>query len=361
MSELRIPLVAAAALSGAVLLAITLPAAAQDPRAELAARIDSLAGIYEAQLEQVRVLDSIRLARLRELRTDTTVVGPFVVIDRDTVPVQRLVDALTAAWSRHAAFVGHAVRRIEGTIVTMTLPPAFTPAGGAGQYRFEPFVWGSADYERAARHVMSSVLTDALPADLREWLDGGSVLPGGSLEWPYRELATAHSHAARNCFAGDVAACIAASGLTDPGEDWSRWYTPGQLRAQVAQRSWYSGAAGACVHQLDDAACIAESRRLGGALPPLGGAARASLLASALELGGTGAYARLFDDAPDVGARLANAAGLPLDEVVASWREAVERARPSIHAGMLDAGIWTVILLAALAVLAMRSTRWRLG
>ncbi|HEX6307678.1 MAG TPA: hypothetical protein VFZ69_05780 [Longimicrobiales bacterium] len=354
--------IARAGAAALVIAASATSALAQTPAAGPAAHIDSLTRVYEMQVERLRVLDSIRQARLREVRTDTVLAGPFLVIDRDTVDMDRAAAALRRAWAAQATVVGKASGRVEGAIVTMTLPPSFTYGrDGARQYRFEPFVWGSADFERAARRVVASVLTDALPADVRVWLDGGGVQPAAALEWSYRELVTAHSHAARGCFAGAVDACMTALGLSHPGADWSGWYTPDELRVQVAQRGSESAPATACVRRRDDAACFEESRLSGGALPPLRGASRTALLAHVLELGGAGAYARLFDDARDVSARLAHAADRPIEDVVAGWRSSIDRARPSIYAGVLRGGLWTLVCLAALAVLATRSTRWRIG
>jgi hypothetical protein len=158
-------------------------------------------------------------------------------------------------------------------------------------------------------------------------------------------------------------ACTAALGLIEPGADWSRWYTPQQIRQLIAlgPRAQGEQLQLACLKDLDDAACIDAMRGRGGPRPPLSGTARATLLQHALSRGGADAWARLFDDAPDVRSRLEHAAGIPAAELLAGWRAEVERARPDARAGLVGAGFWTLAWLAALALLGARSTRWRLG
>lgn len=298
------------------LLAAAAQVSAQSERAVLARRVDSLAVEYERQLAIVSRLDSIEASEAARISTDTVVVGPFRIVDRDTVDVTGVARALADAWRARTAMLGGAAARIGGVVVTVTLGAELLKSDAAARvYPFEPFVTGRADFPRAAERIVLAVLTAELPEDVGAWMRGASLQPTRSMEWTYRELATTTMAAGRRCFHSELDTCRAALGLADS-----------------------AGGAGA-----------------------LSAGTRASLLAYALEVGGDGSYARLYDTAPDVAGRLVNAAGVPLDELVAGWRNAVQAARPDARAGMARTGFWTVVWLAGLALLAMRSTRWRIG
>ena len=348
------------AVVGAVcaLLCAAAPASGQ-ARAELAARIDSLDRVALSQRARLAQLDSMAEARRRAIVMDTTRIGPFLLVDPDTADNARAAEAIAAVWSQYSAVAGEGAARIAGATVTSSPPQSFGTLAQA--YSFNPGIWGGLDRERAAHVVVRSALTDALPSDVRDWLLGARVTLRPDNTQAYRELATAHSHSARACYDGDTAACIVTLGLVDPGADWERWYTPDELRAQVAQRVRPMDAAYACANDGDHEACLQALRALHGALPPVGGGARAGLLAHALGEGGPGSFERLFAPAPDVGSRIAHAAGTSLDVVIDGWRARLDEARPDMRAGVIDAGVWTVVWLAALALLATRSTRWRIG
>lgn len=315
MSEHLLRLGAAAVLVSALFMNPD-SASAQSPREELMARLDSLEAEYDRQHAIVVRLDSVAAAAAGQIRTDTTVVGPFRIVDPDTVDVSGVAEAVRDAWSERAAHVGIAAERIDGAVVTLTLgEELLSSEAGSRVHPFEPFVTGEADFPRAAERLVANVLTGALPADVKEWLGGATLEPQRRRDWTYRELATTVSQAGRQCFRGDVRACRTAVGLGESITD-------------------------------DDA---------------LSRGVRGGVLAHALEVGGADSYARLFDDAADVATRIENAAGRPIEEVIAGWRAAVQDDRPDIHAGIARAGFWTVVWLAGLALLAMRSTRWRLG
>jgi hypothetical protein len=293
------------------------PGTTQAARAELGARIDSLVAVYEQHAKLLKRRDSLRAARavvLRtdSLRTDTVTVGPFLFVDR-TVPAPGAIAALEDAWQSYENSVGRAAERLSGIVITRSLLRSDLVEAGSHQrvHRFEPMATGRLDHAAAAKRVIVSILMDAMPVAVSEWLDGAGLIEPSSLAWAYRDLATSGSRSARGCFARDVQACRTA--LTG-----------------------------------DEAADLAAITR-------------ASLLQHVLAIGGTESYARLLDDAPDVATRLAHAADRPIDEVMISWRSAVQDARPRALAGIAQAGVWTVAWLIGFALFAMRSTRWRLG
>jgi hypothetical protein len=281
-------------------------ALATQTRDEVAARVDSLLVEHANHMRLLLERDSIRSARVPALPTDTTLVGPFLYVNRE-VASAAAVAALHNAWQVREAMVGTAAEILDGTVVSRDLAPA------SKHYRYSPqAVGGRPDYLEAAERTVTRVLNDALPRDVQNWLAGTVLtLERGALVWAYRDLATSGVPAVRRCFDRDIPSCVTA--LTGEG---------------------------------------------GQSMTPR---TRASVLQHALELGGEGSYARLLEDAPDVTTRLANAANVPIQDVLTSWRDAVQDARPRVHAGVARAGFWTLVWLLGLALFAMRSTRWRLG
>lgn len=281
-----------------------------DARAALALRIDSLLDVGARYQRLLHERDSARAAAVEVLAADTTVVGPFLFVNRGA-PRPAAVAALQAAWERRAPLVGGAVTQLNGVIISTNLS-ARELNTGVPVHHYRPRVReGSPEFDDAAEQVVAAALVAAMPQDVQDWIGGGSLATPDAFLWAYRDLATSASIPARRCYALDMDACALAV--------------------------------------VGDAASLMNP------------ATRISLLQHALELGGNGAYARFIEAAPEIGSRLARAADHPLDEVMTGWRSAVQDARPRVHAGVARAGLWTLIWLAALGLLAMRSTRWRLG
>jgi hypothetical protein len=93
---------------------------------------------------------------------------------------------------------------------------------------------------------------------------------------------------------------------------------------------------------------------------PLPGHMRASLVGLALERGGEGAWTRLVEN-PSMPAEeaLARAAGVPLEELVAEWRDWIVTNRPEVYAGTAGKSALALLWIVVFATLATRSTRWR--
>jgi hypothetical protein len=208
---------------------------------------------------------------------------------------------------------------------------------------------------------------------LGNWLGGPlrpSLRPRAEREEVYLQLVTAPSQAARSCFLGVVARCVDALGLGDSSAVMERWYpTPDERRALVIQ--WFTlffnhgasaGAFRACIAR-SDAACSGLLRSLpAGTLPkPLALAARATLVREALRRGGRDSYRRLLQlsEAP-IGDRLAAAAGVSVDSLVAGWRLAILAARPRAVALTWWAVAAAFGWLAFFGACSLRSSRWRI-
>jgi hypothetical protein len=186
----------------------------------------------------------------------------------------------------------------------------------------------------------------------------------------YVQLVTAPSQSARACFLGSIARCNEALELGDTKGLLELWYpSPAERRALVMQsfaeffnHGESAQAFRACIAR-SAAACTGLLRSLpAGTLPkPLAHDARATLVREALRLGGRDAYRRLLrePDAP-IGDRLAAAAGVRLDSLLAHWRDAVLRARPPAVALPWWAVGAAFGWLTFFAACSLRSSRWRL-
>jgi hypothetical protein len=122
-----------------------------------------------------------------------------------------------------------------------------------------------------------------------------------------------------------------------------------------AQRGCMTGRAADCAYALG--LRPSEYQDPGGQYAPL---ARADLLLAALDLGGEGAWDRLRL-APDTGveARLASAANLPVDSLIAVWRRDLLRLRPDrtpVRAGNVA---MLILWSAAAGLAAIGAARWR--
>ena len=281
-----------------------------DVRAALSARIDSLAAEHERYMRLLAERDSAR-ASASPLRTDTIVIGPFLFVSREPVP-QAAINALHDAWRAYEPMVGIARTRLDGIVISSDVSPQDLAAGGSTPtvHRYHIRDTGR-NHEDGARHAVAAALVGVMPADMRDWLGGSTLHGDDALVWAYRDLATSGSIPLRRCHARDMGSCMRA--LT------------------------------------------------GDAAPLTNAATRISLLQHALEVGGSGSFARLVEGSPGPAGRLARAAGRPIDEVMLGWRDRVQDARPQVHAGIARAGLWSMLWLIGLGLLAMRSTRWRLG
>ncbi len=222
----------------------------------------------------------------------------------------------------------------------------------------------------AIARIAPEALWAQADTSLLAWLNLPPQLQADSaaLQAAYVALATRPERVARRCFAEELAACSAALGLLPLGTDLHTWYDAAEMRALVkavtggGQQARWPVEIRECVMSQDPATCdrlLALQNPL--SLPtPLGGAARGTLVALALQGGGPGAMDRLLatPTAP-LTTRLASAAAQPYDSLLSHWRAAVGRARPEpVGPGVaptITAFGWTALLLG----LALGGTRWR--
>jgi hypothetical protein len=331
------------------------------------ARADSLLREWRQATTLAAVQDSLRHAADIAGR-DTVRAGALtILVNRSPLPVAL---AASRAWPHIERFYGPAAQALaRHPLVLRAIDPDTTIPQNPGDAL--PIAWDVDADVLSGLFVGLADLSGADPA-LRDWL-GGALLPSRDpaprRATVYVELVTAPSQAVRRCFGGDRSACRDALSLTGASDMLTRWYGPDERRALAAAAyspfidrgrapEFHSCAVG------NDSACVdlLESRPPGVLRSPLSYAARFSLLETARELGGSDTFQRLFSAPPGpMGARLALAAGVSEDSLVARWRAEVLGARPTPVPlppwGIWVALAWTVAFLSC----GLGSSRWRVS
>lgn len=364
------------------LLAIGSPATGQD-RDALGRRIETLRTRLDEAREvadraEARRADSLEAAN--QIRVDTTMIGPLRVVH---LPGQRRLaeDVMAGAWRELEPLVRGAAGifadqvflfrygwRFEGNYLDAENLRSVEMSRRFGKDRLV----------EKARHEVARALLEALPEgddELKRWLGDRVLVSDDAWEWVYRDLASSPSVAARGCYRGDLEWCWKATGIPLGEGGWDDWYSSEEKRLRVKstwghwladERAWRRMSSSAllvhgCVELESDRACDLVLGRVHAAIP-LGATARASLLAEALTQGREGAFTRFLSaSGRPLRDRIAAAAGMPADTLMAHWRVHVLGARPESQAGLILSPIpWAFWILLFLG-LAMRSSRWRLG
>jgi hypothetical protein len=236
--------------------------------------------------------------------------------------------------------------------------------------------WGMDRLRHKVRTGLGKALLEALPPDssgLARWVGDLPLSPPEDWSWIYRELAATPSIVVRGCFEGDLRMCWEALGLTDTDNGWLSWYSPEERRLLVQDRWGHRPFLGGillegpelilhgCLELSSDPACIKILSEWPGRIP-LETPSRASIVAEALSQGGGGAFSRLVaDPGAPIQERLAHAAGVPADTLVARWRERVLSSGPATQSDLLQSPVSLAFWLLLLFLLATRSTTRRLG
>lgn len=198
----------------------------------------------------------------------------------------------------------------------------------------------------------------------------GNALPGAELtksEWAEQRLllVSARTAVASRCYQGDLEACKRAlliERASDPVMDWHDSTT----RRQVIRRN------GALARRIDvaateqceagsDSSCVSLLREFpeNRFREPAAGALRSAMLRHAVAVGGDGAIERLLTAPPEPAARLALAAGMPIDTLLHGWQQRIH----DTHAPSEDLSLGITIMALAwatgLGALSLRSSRWR--
>lgn len=350
----------------ALVLAMPAPARAQAADT-LVARIDSLLPQWRRAAEAAERADALR-DRQRELETlarvDTVRIGPLRVLaaPEDTAAAR---EVFAEAWAWYAPFVGDSVRGASWPLFVFSSSHA-----AAEIYVRHPRVYlvdvrpwyGRRLVRENAQSAIGRALSDAMPAELREWAGASPPMELRGPSWVYRELAGTPSRAARLCFEGQTRWCWEAVGVTESEDPWRSWYTAEERRLLALATHTWNPEGAARVRACFDGSMEACEAVLERQTPrvPLSVAARTSLLVHALEAGGEDSYARLLaTDASGVRERLARAARMDPDALMTAWRARVLAARPEAGEDLARRPWSTLFWVLAFAGLAMGSTRWR--
>jgi hypothetical protein len=357
----RVHLLLIAALAGPTTLAA-------QHTAEIRARADSLLREWRQAATLAAVQDSLRHAADIAGR-DTVRAGALtILVNPSPLPVAR---AAARAWEQIERYYGSAGEALaRQPLVLRAIDPdtaAQQNPGGA-----LPVSWDVNEDVLTGLLVSLADLSGADPA-LHDWL-GGALIPGvdtAPRRVPvYVELVTAPSQAVRGCFRGDRLACRDALSLAGTPDMLTRWYGPDERRflatveygaflnqgARAPEfRSCAGGSDSACLHVL-------ESLPPGSLRRPLSYAARFSLLQTARALGGAETFHRLFSAPPGpMGTRLAAAARVSEDSLVARWRADVLAARPT-PVPLPPWGVWVALgWMVVFMSCGLGSSRWRVS
>jgi len=355
-----------------------------ESRALAALLLLSVAGVFRAGAQNAadyrRRLDSlsrraVTVDSLRNVRRTTILaVTPLDTVRAGSLTVVALHAARSeaaavaeSAWAAIAPTYGQSANALTGQIFVLSFPDQnhSTPvepwelAISAAETNPWPLV-------TAAARLMTSMADSALKA----W-EGGTFVPSPrhQTRWDllYIELVTSPWHRVQECYRDRLASCQLALGLDGQDSAAARWYDAEDRRRYVRTLGFSTyertqkELQDRCVLQRDDACEDRFHHLTQGLVPtPFSNGARMSLLAFALDRGGRGAYDRLIAGrGQPMPVRLAAAAGLSLDSLIRAWREQVLSARPSTVA-LTTRSAWTAVCWCfLLAVLALRSNRWR--
>jgi len=325
------------------------------------ARLDRLEHRMQEFSARVRGASGAELPQLDSLR-----VGAFWIVS-DSIGAPRLRDA-TGALDRILD------ERIGHLTLPETVPARIFVRFGPSAANWGALVTGDAQFinaslrrttvERLTRELVHAVQTilgaragssfAGWRADVRLLEDERPLLAAANIE-----LRTASVAGAAGCTDGHLGACAVALNLGSTSPEDLRRFIADRLRerrSESALRALYV----ACVDDGDDEACLTLLDRAGVPAPVLSTRARGTLLLVMRDAGGAGAVPRFFADtgAPIV-PRLEAGAGMPIDSLLADWRETVMAYRPPPSTVPPGAQWLAFAWVGVLVILATRSTRWR--
>jgi hypothetical protein len=193
-----------------------------------------------------------------------------------------------------------------------------------------------------------------------------SVAP--HFEWTYVRLATSPYSMDRGCFAGSMEACKHALWISEVDNPVTELYDARERRRLVerlnqSRSNVFEIAAlrHGCTALGHDSDCIEYLEAVPREVLPLPytTGVRRSLVRTAIEVGGDGAYGRLIGAHATVADMLESVSGLTVDSLVGEWYHATMQARPNptiiTPALGLSSAIWVLLFV----LTATRSSRWR--
>lgn len=355
-------------------VALGTSAAAQD-RADAERRLEVFAGAARAAAARVAAYDD-SLARARR-RFESVVVHPFRV--RVEPELAHLVRPAAAAAVRELAWAGPAIERLAARefVLRRDRSPwrtgdevyaiaAVVDSAGVERWPVVGRIDTAGTVAGWLTHVAKQVLAADVPRDVRRWLGVEPVLDSvPALAWARLrlDLVSSPSSLARACYAGDPAACPRMLGLTPTTDPVREWFDADARRALV-RRTWTrygrtpQGIDAECIAG-SDAACITVLRGSSFENTIFATGHRMALLQLAIQLGGTGALARLYEADGSLAQRLERVAGVPADSLVRAWRARIRETRLPSEDLTPAIGAMSLAWVGLFAGLALRNSRWR--
>ncbi|MFQ6046427.1 MAG: hypothetical protein ACE5PT_08730, partial [Gemmatimonadales bacterium] len=325
------------------------------------ARAQSTVG-YREKVEQLAERwreATARAARAESLRggeaMDTVYVGPMRVLARRGEGAFA-ADAASIVWNRLGPALGPDSLGLRA--MTVLAWENDVPSGDWDRTVGVSYYRRLGESELASRMLIEIErrLFDDLPAEYSDWVVAGVLdsLSPRRLAGLYTELATTPAPAGRECFNGSLEGCGAYLGLEGDYDRVISWYSPRTRRALASRARWLlrqeqpqlsARDLTSCVEAKMDDACIRLIRALDlhPGRAPASLSARASLIRAAVDLGGPGTLGRMLDgdDSTMVG-RLESSTGLPVDSVLAAWRNMVLGGEPQDPAVSRSSG-WVAV------------------
>ncbi|MDP1891000.1 MAG: hypothetical protein Q8K55_08920 [Gemmatimonadaceae bacterium] len=228
----------------------------------------------------------------------------------------------------------------------------------------------------SALSLMERALASRLPAPIEPWLDHRVPLRASPPEFGpdlFRTLATSEAAVVRRCAAGDRTACRLGFALDSvPSDRVTAWYDASDLPALARLAAGHIQRTGMtrAISRDEEEDCLVQRqlqicRRMVALLPagafgiPMPGAARASLMRLAFEMGGARGIERLRATTDTtIGGQLAAVAGVPANALLSRWMEQLIEARPSSPLPNVTFVLASLACIAVCLGWAMRGRPW---
>ena len=374
MSDLRLVL---AFVGTAAAMLNSVPLGAQASSATIDSLLRRVHALDSSLILRSRAVDSIRQSLVRSVPPVHVRHGPLEVrtIGELESRVRPAVDSVAALIERRGGpslasrvavhvptVVRDSTRTFFGPLPVIEFASDTLRRWSSVRQRSIPARASSAEIADALAGMVEQFAIQAIDSALTAWIMVGRVplRPASSTEAAdaYIEMMTTESSALRRCQSGDTDSCLDVLGVDSlPGTRLQRWYAPRDYRAllrivapprddSIAVAAWLR-----CRQDRDEASCTVAASALPNdrVPPPLSAPVRLMFLRTVLEAGGAQAYERLASGTGPVRARLASAAGEPLETTVRRWRARVVESRPErmhVPASLVLASLgWTSAVL----------------
>jgi hypothetical protein len=347
-----------------------------EERKQIEARLDSLTLLLRVQRDRVEAAQNAiareELGRT-SLGTDTLHVGPLRIVVLDG-RADRARPHFEKAWAQYqpllvepGAEANRLVERLQERTFVFQDGFFVKPLELTGERTWvnaRPWL-REATVAARVRTAVANAVQGTLRLPQATWIDPGMFSREPDWESIYRRLTVGLSAPVVRCRGGELESCWIAMGVTrsEPIQDLSLWYTVEQRRAIGSSGARLNTRKAAC-ERGDMDVCDEGLLELYGQLIPLGGAARATLVSLALEIGGEGALARFAQPVVfpvDFREILSETSGVDADTLMAEWRRRALAAKPDRPHADRQARVGTVLWILLFMTFAARSTRWRLA